>query len=77
MFRSVKIAAMEISVGDMVAVAAAGDVEEDAESPLALLQALWQTVKGQRTLACYPSRPLSIFSKTKTDHSHVCKQDCP
>ncbi|KAL3133378.1 hypothetical protein ABBQ38_007248 [Trebouxia sp. C0009 RCD-2024] len=50
MYRSVKIAAMEISVGDMVAVAAAGDVEEDAESPLALLQALWQTVKGEKKM---------------------------
>lgn len=59
MLRSVKIAAMEVSVGDMVAVAAAGDLKEDAEPPLALLQALWQTAKGQLTLVCYPSTPLS------------------
>lgn len=47
--RSVKIAALEVAVGDVVVVAAADDVEEGVEPPLALLQALWQTAKGQHT----------------------------
>ena len=47
--RSVKIAALEVSVGDVVVVAAADEVEEDVGPPLALLQALWQTSKGQQT----------------------------
>lgn len=42
---------MEVSVGDVVAVAAADDVEEEAGAPLALLQALWQTPKGQHTVS--------------------------
>lgn len=52
MVRSVKIAALEVAVGDVVVVAAADDVEEGVEPPLALLQALWQTAKGQRTASC-------------------------
>lgn len=47
--RSVKIAALEVAVGDVVVVAAADDEEEGVEPPLALLQALWQTAKGQYT----------------------------
>ena len=46
MARSVKIAALEVAVGDVVVVAAADDVEEGVGPPLALLQALWQTAKG-------------------------------
>ena len=51
MARSVKIAALEVAVGDVVVVAAADDVEEGVGPPLALLQALWQTAKGQHTAA--------------------------
>lgn len=52
MARSVKIAALEVVVGDVVLVAAADDVEEGVEPPLALLQALWQTAKGEHTAFC-------------------------
>ena len=44
--RSVKIAALEVMVGDVVVVAAADDADEGVGPPLALLQAFWQTAKG-------------------------------
>ena len=45
--RSVKIASVEVAVGDVVVIAAADDeADDDAEPPLALLQAIWQTGKG-------------------------------
>ena len=48
LFRTVKVASLEVSVGDVVTMAAAGDCDEegDAGAPLGLLQALWQTAKG-------------------------------
>ena len=58
--RSVKIASLQVAVGDVVALASADDEEEegnDAGAPLGLLQALWQTPKGQ----LLPH--LSLFSK--------------
>ncbi len=49
--RSVKIASLEVAVGDIVVVAAADDeADGDAEPPLGLLQAVWQTTKGQLQL---------------------------
>lgn len=49
--RSVKIASLEVAVGDIVVIAAADDeADEDAEPPLGLLQAVWQTAKGQLQL---------------------------
>lgn len=49
--RSVKIASLEVAVGDIVVIAAADDeADEDAEPPLGLLQAIWQTAKGQLQL---------------------------
>lgn len=47
-------------MGDVVVVAAADDEEEGVEPPLALLQALWQTAKGQHTALIL--RKNSIFS---------------
>ena len=56
MSRSVKIASLEVSVGDVVAIAAADDEEEEAEAgaPVGLLQALWQTAKGKYGTAYLP-----------------------
>ena len=71
MLRSVKIAAMEVSLGDIVAVAAADDSEEEDAPPLALLQALWQTAKGQHALVCM--LPDHYCCSQKAEHSHV---DC-
>ena len=49
--RSVKIASLEVAVGDVVVIAAADDeADGDAEPPLGLLQAVWQTAKGQLQL---------------------------
>ena len=49
--RSVKIASLEVTVGDVVVIAAADDeAGGDAEPPLGLLQAVWQTAKGQLQL---------------------------
>jgi len=49
--RSVKIASLEVAVGDIVVIAAADDeADGDAEPPLGLLQAVWQTAKGQLQL---------------------------
>ncbi len=49
--RSVKIASLEVAVGDVVVIAAADDEGDgDAEPPLGLLQAVWQTAKGQLQL---------------------------
>ena len=51
--RSVKIASLEVSVGDVLVIAAADDEEEDGiEPPLGLLQAMWQTAKGASLIAC-------------------------
>jgi len=42
---------LEVAVGDIVVIAAADDeADEDAEPPLGLLQAVWQTAKGQLQL---------------------------
>ena len=48
--RSVKIASLQVAVGDVIALASADDEAEegdDAGAPLGLLQGLWQTPKGQ------------------------------
>ncbi|DBB09374.1 TPA: hypothetical protein ACH3X3_007949 [Trebouxia sp. C0006] len=51
LYRSVKIASLEVAVGDIVVIAAADDeADEDAEPPLGLLQAVWQTAKGTKEM---------------------------
>ncbi len=64
-FRSVKIASLEVAVGDVVVIAATEDeADDDAEPPLALLQAMWQSVKGQLPICAYHSR-------LTTAHAHL------
>ncbi|KAL0027901.1 hypothetical protein WJX79_001540 [Trebouxia sp. C0005] len=51
LYRSVKIASLEVTVGDVVVIAAADDeAGGDAEPPLGLLQAVWQTAKGAKEM---------------------------
>ena len=47
--RSVKIGSSEVALGDVIALTAVDDEaeEEDTGTPLALLQALWQTPQGE------------------------------
>ena len=51
--RKVKLGKQEVSVGDVLLLALEGDEqcgaaeEEDAEAPLGLVQALWQTASGK------------------------------
>lgn len=70
--RSVKLAELLINVGDIVELAPAdSDKTDGAEPPLALLQAIWQTKKGQcaaclHATACYlanlPAASLKLFA---------------
>ena len=75
--RSVKLAELLINAGDIVELAPADSEETDgAEPPLALLQAIWQTKKGQCTAclpatACYlaslPAASLKLFAVATCD----------
>lgn len=49
--RSAQVGELQVSVGDIIELAPVDEEEaDDAQTPLALLQAIWQTKKGQGSL---------------------------
>lgn len=63
--RKVRLGKEEVAVGDVVLLALEGDEqfgageEEDAEAPLGLVQALWQTPSGKTRMSWVMSLDLS------------------